>query len=724
MAFDTRQMRLRRFGTFHKPMPISEAMQPSRKALEGLPPAAWDCAITVGGDRFACVGHQKPKDEFFEPVQVVESGHFFQRAVITGLSFSDAGGHKFPGSGRLEISVWPDRLAFHLTVDANEEPFEGTIELRVGEADAKPLSRSEVLLRLTPKHTPVPTSVEAERPMRVEFDEVLGCHTLALPEEAWSNANGTYYPEEHLDRLDRWRLILRNDSAEEAIARLMFVQQNHLPITGLTPLLCDPSGTPTGIPVQISKNWHRRPDKGTLLHEGPWFHGCTLVHLPPRSRREFMYSMAYARYGGVFAASHAQLCLIGWGHNQFWNEAAIGSFGESICFEPGRVQRRCFIDDVRPLLTLSEAPGAKPYGWAENCGGGDFLMWQDEGGRYQPFCATRADYRAYGPCLTEVVYGDETAEGELAERVTVSLPRSDDYLRTYFRLRCDVKKPVRWQRLAFFQVGADFYNETPSRRLAIGNMDGVRLEWDPKHAKEQFDRRAEALSGRQPWISIHGLDSSALKPGTAAASRGLIVRQWRARLDGKLTQLPYASTWCTEWGKGDYRTVVELSPPPNLTELQPGDFVEAELELVIFPAKASAYYGPDVSFRAALKKNSDSWQLVCSEAAANALRVEPIRGALAKSYPVELVVDGEQAAEFKVAGGMGYVPISFTGLAHSRGYAVWLDDQRVDQSVHGNDFWQTDYEPASRRWRITYNLCLNTDGGSSKRVRFGFEQSQ
>ena len=118
--------------------------------------------------------------------------------------------------------------------------------------------------------------------------------------------------------------------------------------------------------------------------------------------------MVYARYGGVFAASHAQLSLIGWGHNQFWDQAAIGSFGESICFEPGRVQRRCFIDDMRPLMTLPQGKPAKPWSWAENCGGGDFLMWQDAQGGYQPMRATRTDYRAYGPCLTDVSYTEES----------------------------------------------------------------------------------------------------------------------------------------------------------------------------------------------------------------------------------------------------------------------------------------------------------------------------
>ena len=32
---------------------------------------------------------------------------------------------------------------------------------------------------------------------------------------------------------------------------------------------------------------------------------------------------------------------------------------------------------------------------------------------------------------------------------------------------------------------------------------------------------------------------------------------------------------------------------------------------------------------------------------------------------------------------------------------------RLDQIAHGNDFWQTDYEPAPKTWRITYNVPLS-----------------
>jgi hypothetical protein len=50
--------------------------------------------------------------------------------------------------------------------------------------------------------------------------------------------------------------------------------------------------------------------------------------------------------------------------------------------------------------------------------------------------------------------------------------------------------------------------------------------------------------------------------------------------------------------------------------LQPGDFVEAELELVVFPADAAAYYGPDAALRDMLARDADTWRPVHREAKA------------------------------------------------------------------------------------------------------------
>lgn len=647
---------------------------------------AWECAVVEGGRRFLCTGRATPGDEFFQTVRFVECGRFFQRVAIEELQFTDAEGRAFRGRARLEMATWPDRLSFRLEGGGGAQ-----LELRYGDRTAR--GTNAVLLEVTSPAPGPAVIVESELP--VTRDDALGCYRLALPEKPWSNASGTYFPEEHLDRVDRWRVTLRNEGDLPAAARLLFTQEKHLPITGFTPMLCDPDGTPTGLPVQVSKNWHRRPEKGALPHDGTWFHGFAWVRVPPRSRRDLVFQMVHARHGGVFAASLAQLSLIGWGHNQFWDQAAVGSFGESICFEPGRVQRRCFITDVRPLLALSREPKAKRWGWAENAGGGDCLLWLDAAGRYQPMKATRTEYRAHGPFLAGARYAEETAGGEIAARMEVSVPAANDHLRTFLRLRYDVRQPVRWRRLAFFQLGADFYNEVPARRVALGDAAGLREEWEPRRARDEYDRAGVPLTGDGAWVSVHGVERARLTKGQAAAGRGFILRSWRAVLGGK-PAAPHLSTFGTEWGRGNHRTAVELAPPPGLAALAPGDFVEAELELVVFPADASAYYGPDTAFREALERDADTGRLVQREAAGNALKCIAGRGTVLKAYPLVIAVDAEQRAAVTFEGGLGHIPVTFTGLVRPRGHRIHVNGLEAEH-------WQTDWDPASGRWQLT---CL------------------
>ncbi|NOS69189.1 MAG: hypothetical protein HOP33_04585 [Verrucomicrobia bacterium] len=719
LALDTKTVRLLHAGRFARTQNVEEALRPGNDAILALPPVALELSVRQGGRKFSCIGRgELPKDDFYFPVRFIESGRFLQRVAIEGLEFADSAGERFEAKGWLEIALWPDRVVLLFNLEATNAWTSGELELVAGgRRVSQPLNtRQPVVLELFGSKNPARPIIETDGALQLKQGEETGCTVLELPRHKWQNAKGTYYPEEELDRLDRWRFTVRNDSEREATLPIMFVDEHPPAITGFTPMLCDSDGTPTGIPVQISKNWHTRPEKGVLRHQGPWFHGCTFVRLPPRSRREFNFTMAYARYGGVPAASHAQLSLIGWGHNQFWDQSAIGSFGESICYEPGRVQRRCSIDDVRPLMTLPNAE-AKPYGWAGNGGGGDFLAWIDEAGRYQGFRGTRCDYRAYGPCLTDVGYIEETLGGELTSRVKVSIARSDDYLRAFHHLRYDVRRPMKWQRLAFYQLGADFYNDTPARSVAIGDAKGLREEWQPIQAKDRYDRSAVVLAGEQSWISIHGVERKAVNQGGTVASRGLIVRSWQAVLGGKPCPQPHASFFATEWGKGNFRTVIELSPPPGLTELKPGDFVEAEVELVMFPADARAYYGPNAAFRTVLETDADTWRLVQREAAGNALQVRTTAGKVIRNYPLAMTVDRRGRAACTLAGGIGYVPVTFSGLGDYRDFELLVDGQPLNQAVHGKDFWQTDYDASRKQWQVTYNVLRDGSGPSRLELR-------
>ena len=127
---------------------------------------------------------------------------------------------------------------------------------------------------------------------------------------------------------------------------------------------------------------------------------------------------------------------------------------------------------------------------------------------------------------------------------------------------------------------------------------------------------------------------------------------------------------------------------------------------MVLPADAASYYGPDKGFQKALAGDADTWRLVHREAVGNALKSESRRGAVLNPYPLRIAVDDGQGAEVTLRGGLGYVPVTFTGLASPRGYALFVDDQRINQSVHGNDFWQTDYDPGTQRWQQTFNIPL------------------
>lgn len=119
---------------------------------------------------------------------------------------------------------------------------------------SEPLSTRQpaVLELFGPKNAQRPV-VQTDGALQPAQGKEMGCAVLEIPHQPWTNAKGTYYPEEELDRLDRWRFTIRNDSKHEATLPVMFTDERPPAITGFTPLLCDGDGSPTGIPVQISK---------------------------------------------------------------------------------------------------------------------------------------------------------------------------------------------------------------------------------------------------------------------------------------------------------------------------------------------------------------------------------------------------------------------------------------------------------------------------------------
>src|ERR1051325_4785962 len=106
----------------------------------------------------------------------------------------------------------------------------------------------------------------------------------------------------------------------------------------------------------------------------------------------------------------------------------------------------------------------------------------------------RSHHAAYGPCLTDVIYSGKSLDGKITMQMEARMPRTDDHLRCFHRFRYDVKQPVSFSRLAFYQVGTDFYNTMKFDKLAFGDQTGMKEEFIPASGGNRYHRQGIPLS--------------------------------------------------------------------------------------------------------------------------------------------------------------------------------------------------------------------------------------
>jgi hypothetical protein len=464
MVLNTETLKVPHFGPISAGSSYRASGHSGAPVWQELSPAELDLTLTVSGKEYRCAGAEK-WSRFAGP-RLIESGRFVQRADVTGLSFVSDDDETLNAEARFETVAWPDRLALILAVrpgvlpdqatadrsqrtgggsgrgsrpTLREEWDAATMEIRFRTPHGEQTQRREfstkgqasgqrwheVALSLNPtsfhgESTTSPVIVRANelpkgvaRP--VDYDAARGWHRVDLdgikpimPNGRQPNAN---------DAIERIKLVLSNPEEQEQVARLLFAkgsggirQRIGSPITGVSATLRDSAGIPTGIPVQLSKNWHTRREGG--VYAGNWLHGFSQVRLPAGAKVELELTLNYGHWGGVPAASHAQLCLVGWGSNQHWSQSALGSWGESICYEPDQAQANCTITDVRPVM-VNSGEGDQRWRWTSNVGGGDFFRFFSPAGNRVAHSAMRTIYQRQGPCLTEVIFSGNVGKGSL-----------------------------------------------------------------------------------------------------------------------------------------------------------------------------------------------------------------------------------------------------------------------------------------------------------------------
>ena len=95
------------------------------------------------------------------------------------------------------------------------------------------------------------------------------------------------------------------------------------------------------------------------------------------------------------------------------------------------------------------------------------------------------------------------------------------------------------------------------------------------------------------------------------------------------------------------------------------------------------------------------------ESLGNKITAESSTNTIHTSFPLTIKTSNNTEL-VALTGGKGYVTIVFSGLSSVTNPVLWRsyggDWKVVNQSVHGKDFWQTNYNPETKLFNLVYNV--------------------
>ncbi len=661
------------------------------------------------------------EDYKYSPIHIVESGEWFQHIAIYDLVLENDGGETLEADTWIEIRAWGDQLLVEwfvhpkvkgltkLYLDFEAEGIERSVISHAGSVQLSIVFEDDKLLEI-PDQAGVEMAVSAREGFSdlqpsVNYSKRTDAWELQIPRQDWDNPTGAAYPEALLDRVSKFDLTLRNTSDHVREVRLRMLHDYH-PLTGYVPMLLDADGQHTGLPIQNSKNWHVLK-KEPFPYEGSWINQTARLKLEPNSEVELRYEVVHALWQGLPASSVAQLSLVGWGFNGFWTQMALGAWGESICIQPGRTMRRSYITDVRPFMVRSMYD--MNYDWTANMGGADLLKVVDADGKYIPWVGSITDYKMIGPNLSHVEVVERSSDDRLRVKIDTYLPISNSINRSYFKVRMDVLEDLDLSELTLMQLGADYYNDANSSKVAWGNADQLIKELQPKK-KERGNKEEQPmqLAAKDSWLCLFGNISPHKNVGQGV--RGVVLRNFTA----KLGEQEYDSAWAQAIWSGNQSLGAELQLAPDTTKLTAGDYIEFDFEFLILPITAESYFGPDAALKERLAADEDNWPLVAHEVTHQKLFVNGEEA----GYPAVLessAING-QIIEVESAGTLNVLLV--TGLPDAGATWGFYELQGEEISAMGARYKveanpQVDFDPKSGTWTAVF--CIQFEDTCRKR---------
>lgn len=583
------------------------------------------------------------------------------------------------------------------------------------------------------------------REQDVEFDPK-GYVAISL-NRMFSASGASFVSSSNRNALDRLKFTIENPTDENIRVPLQFYKDAPFAVQGCSPFLRDAeTGEPIGVQVQLTKNWH---DNAAIAEDDPlkfwsgiWFHGYTIIEVPANSSVTYEFTMTYANWGGVYASSHAQISLAGWGGNyQQWETSSIGAFSEAFCYDPETAHGRAFIDDIRPLNV--DSMGGK-YGWTSCNGGGNFLYYNvNYNASMMMFQQVRTQFKKQGPNLTEVIYTGVTRDGKVKFEITANLPRTDDMARVYHTFKYTFLEDVTFDRMAFYQFGADDYNDNVWMTMAVGNDDGPASftidgetfsgefalplsDTERYYGSEDVMQRID-IGGEGLWFAYMGAQRQEHKSGPDS-NRALNVISYNAVLNGETYTKPSFNIRCTT----NYNiqcNLIELCPPAAVgNTIEKGSTVEGVVEYLNLPVSKEAYYGPSEVMQSIPEEYFNTYRAAYYYVLGGKYTTEASIGEITKSVPITVkTVEGDVAAQITITGGISYVPITFTNVPSYSGYRLEKKEGEqwvmVDQSYNGNDYWQAWYDSDTATYELTFNVEHSGDPEAVYEYRLVKQQS-
>jgi len=701
-----------RFGVLDNSRAYEQALVHKAEKLRQLPAAQLLIEVEIDGVRYRACSCKAGKAEgvkHLQDVRMWESGRYVQHYDILELDLRSARGQVLACAADLDIVAWPGSLTFNLNISPNQPCHnavlrlgltseagtwnqEAMVEGQWQEDETETVSLTcRVPTAMQISHAAIRVSAENGQRFPVRFDDSKDCYVASV------NRLQRTWPTGYTDirHYDEFRIAVDPSDSNEAVPFLLDLRPP-ANITGLCPILCDKEGRPTGIPVQLSKNWHYKPMGAYLM---------AYTMLPADQAASYILRVVYGFYGTLPSASHAQLSLIGYGGNGRWDQLAIGCWGETICFDMDMSLVDVAVTDIRMLMARKGING-RQWGWTEAGWGGDWLNVQAEDQEKYFWTDLKTAYLSQGPCLTEVKYqGYYGRNREVDFQARIQTLRTGDYSRSFQRLSYTFTREVSALKIWLFKLGRTYHYHSP--HIAYGNAEGLLAQEDAPDTLKANDLVLDrvTLAGPSPhWVAFPGATHT--KGDKPNGYRALIIRQYRVAVGDKTYTRPILSA--PVYQANPTNLDIELLPP--VSEFGAGDHIELDLELITLPRQAEDYYGPNEAFRQHVAENPNSWKTTYREAIGNDLDVRVSGGKVMQTYPLVIQVEQPEVT-VTINGGVGAVPIQFKGLSSNTGRRLYqiVNGERVpfDQSVHGNDYWQTDYDPVTDSYSMIFNLPLD-----------------